>query len=122
MKRKYVGNLSDILCSFDTFEKEEEKTLELQKSCITIENIQDLKKFWDLKPYIDNQKLDDINFLDFFVHKEFDCRDKKCSDCGYCRKIANKATIINKENAENVVKNLDFIKEKIIDIMKVDGE
>ena len=55
---------------------------------------------------------------EYFINNKLDCRNRKCSECGYCEKIANEAVNINKQNADNVVYNLDFIKEKMIDIVK----
>lgn len=118
IRKSYKGNLSDILCSFDTFEKEAVKTPKITTEDIKKNSIQQLRKFWDLKPYIDNDKLTELRFLEFFVNNELDCRNKKCSDCMYCKQIANQVIKIDKENAENVVNNLDLIKEKIIDIVK----
>lgn len=118
VNREYKGNLSDILCSFDTFEKEVPKTPKIKDSDVTDSNIQNLRNFWDLKPYIDNNYLQNINFLEYFINNKLDCRNRKCSECGYCEKIANEAVNINKQNADNVVYNLDFIKEKMIDIVK----
>lgn len=117
-KRTYKENLSDILCSFDTFQKEIETTPRITEKDINIDNIQRLRQYWDLKPYIDNNKLEAENFLQFFINNKIDCRNKKCSKCGYCEQIAKKVITVSKENAENVVYNLDFIKEKIIDIIK----
>jgi len=54
--RSYTGNLSDILCSFDTYQKEVINTPKINIDDINVDNIQDLKKYWDLKPYIDNKK------------------------------------------------------------------
>lgn len=116
--RSYKGNLSDILCSFDTFEKESQLTEKITDGDIRSENVQELRKFWDLKPYIDNEKLSEIKFLEFFIKNKLDCRNKKCSTCGYCQKVAEKVVNVNKQNADNVVYNLDFIKEKLIDIVK----
>lgn len=116
--RSYKGNLSDILCSFDTFEKDQVKTKRISDDDINEENVQNLREFWDLKPYIDNNKLEEINFLNFFIENKTDCRNRKCSDCGYCQKVANEVVRIDKENADNVVYNLNFIKEKLIDIVK----
>lgn len=79
--KKYDGNLSDILCSFDTFEKKVEKTPIISNSTITNDNIQNLRKYWDLKPYINNKVLNEINFLEFFKNNKMDCRNKKCSNC-----------------------------------------
>lgn len=118
INRKYDGNLSDILCSFDTFEKKIEKTPIILDNVITSDNIQNLKQYWDLKPYIDNRVLNEMNFLEFFISNKMDCRDQKCSNCGYCEKVANQAIKIDKENMNNVVSNLNFIKEKLIDIVK----
>ena len=118
VNRSYKGNLSDILCSFDTFEKETVYTPRISDSDITNDNIQNLRKFWDLKPFIDNQELEKEKFLEFFINNKIDCRDRVCSECKYCEKIANKVIKISKENADNVVYNLDFIKEKLIDIIK----
>lgn len=117
-KRSYKGNLSDILCSFDTFEKQLERTLRISDEDIKKESIQDLKKFWDLKPYIDNGKLNKMNFIEFFVQNKLDCRNRKCSECGYCQNVAKEVIKVDKENAQNVIYNLNFIKEKLIDIVK----
>ena len=45
-----------------------------------------------------------------FINNKIDCRDRVCSECKYCEQIANKVIKISKENADNVVYNLDFIK------------
>lgn len=118
MNKSYPGNLSDILCSFDTFEKEVEKTPKITEEDINDENIQNLRKYWDLKPYIDNIALQKTNFLEHFVKNKIDCRNINCDKCGYCEEIAKKVVTVSKENADNVVYNLDFIKEKMIDIVK----
>ena len=118
VNRTYKGNLSDIICSFDTFKKDSIKTPRIKDEDITANNIQNLRKFWDLKPYIDNEKLTELNFLEFFIKNKLDCRNKICKNCNYCKQIADQAIIVDKENAENVVYNLDFIKEKLIDIVK----
>lgn len=118
VNRTYKGNLSDIICSFDTFKKDSIKTPRIKDEDITANNIQNLRKFWDLKPYIDNEKLTELNFLEFFIKNKLDCRNKVCKNCNYCKQIADQAIIVDKENAENVVYNLDFIKEKLIDIVK----
>lgn len=118
INRSYAGNLSDILCSFDTFEKDIEKTPKISSKDIDSKNVQNLRKYWDLKPYIDNKILQKEEFLEFFVKNNMDCRNKKCSNCGYCKEIAEKAVNVSKGNSENVVYNLDFIKEKMIDIVK----
>jgi collagenase-like PrtC family protease len=116
--RSYNNNLSDILCSFDTFEKEVVHTPIIQQDSINLENIQHLKEFWDLKPYIDNKKLTDINFLNFFIENKIDCRNLKCSKCGYCENLAKEVVRIDKSNADNVVNNLDVVKNKMIDLIK----
>lgn len=118
INQSYNGNLSDILCSFDTFEKHNIKTPKISEKDINNGNLQNLRKFWDLKPYIDNQKLTNLNFLDFFVKNKLDCRNKKCTNCGYCKQIAENVIEIDQDNANNVIYNLDFIKEKLIDIVK----
>ncbi len=118
INHRYDGNLSDILCSFDTFEKETEKTPRISKNEITQETVQNLKKYWDLKPFIDNKKLTELKFLEHFVKNNIDCRNIDCSKCGYCKDIAKKVVKIDKENTENVVYNLDVIKDKVIDIVQ----
>ena len=117
-KKTYKNNLSDILCSFDTFEKNTEETPKITNNDIDANNIQNLRKFWDLKPYIDNTALSELNFLEFFYNNIIDCRYRKCINCGYCNDIANKVIKISEKNSNNVVYNLDFIKEKMIDIIK----
>ena len=117
IKRCYNGNLSDILCSFDTFENKMVETPRIVDKDITSKNVQNLRKYWDLKPYIDNKKLSETNFLEFFIRNKIDCRNVKCSNCEYCKKIADKCVNVHEQNANNVVYNLDFIKEKIIDIV-----
>ena len=119
---KYDGNLSDILCSFDTFEKEETKTPVIKKDDICEEKIQNLRNYWDLKPYIDNKKLNELNFIDFFRKSKTDCRNIKCSDCRYCEKIARQVVHVNTENANNVVNNLDIIKDTMADLLKQNRE
>ena len=119
---KYDGNLSDILCSFDTFEKEETKTPVIKKDDICEEKIQSLRNYWDLKPYIDNKKLNELNFIDFFRKSKTDCRNIKCSDCKYCEKIAKQTVHVNTENANNVVNNLDIIKDTMADLLKQNRE
>ncbi len=117
--RSYEGNLCDILCSFDTFEKEFIKTPKIsERDILNNSDIQNLKKFWDLKPYINNKKLTDLDFLSFFVKEPKDCRNKKCSNCRYCYEIADKSVEINQENSNNVIDNLNFIQEKLIEIVK----
>ena len=118
VNKSYEGNLSDVLCSFDTFEKKVQTTPRISEEDITGDNMQNLRKYWDLKPYIDNQKLEKENFLQYFIKNKIDCRNRKCSECKYCEQIAQKVIHVSKENAENVVYNLDFIKEKMIDIVK----
>ena len=118
VNRQYKGNLSDILCSFDTFEKESVKTPQITQNDMKVNTIQNLRHYWDLKPYIDNEKLTKLNFLDFFVKNKIDCRNKKCSDCMYCKNIADVTVQVDNDNANNVIYNLDSIKEKIIDTVK----
>ena len=118
INESYSGNLSDILCSFDTFEKDVEKTPKITERDRKSDNIQNLRKYWDLKPYIDNTILEKEHFLEHFVKNRVDCRNIKCDNCRYCEEIAKKAVTVSKENADNVAYNLDFIKEKIIDIVK----
>lgn len=117
-ERKYDGNLSDILCSFDTFEKEEVNTPVIKKEEICEDKIQSLRNYWDLKPYIDNKKLSKLNFIEFFRKNKTDCRNIKCSNCNYCENIAKQVVHVNKENASNVVNNLDVIKDSMTDLLK----
>ena len=118
INKEYRGNLSDILCSFDTFEKETIKTPQIEEEQITSTTVQNLGKYWDLKPYIDNEKLSEFNFLDYFVKNKINCMNKKCSECMYCKNIADKVIQIDEENTINVINNLDIIKQKMIDIVK----
>ena len=117
-KRSYDGNLSDILCSFDTFEKEVPETPLLGEKDLKVDDIQQLREFWDLKPFIDNNKLKELNFLEYFVKNKIDCRNRDCNTCGYCKKIADEVVKVKGNNADNVAKNLDFIKNELINIIK----
>lgn len=118
--RSYTGNLSDILCSFDTYQKEVINTPKINIDDINVDNIQDLKKYWDLKPYIDNKKLTELNFLEFFTKNKNDCRKIKCSDCKYCEEVASHVLKIDKSNMSNVVFNLKAVKAKMVEILKND--
>lgn len=120
--KKYAGNLSDILCSFDTFNKEEKHTRKIKREDITLDNIQNLKDYWDLKPFVDNDKLTELNFLDYFVNKKFDCNNVKCENCRYCEKIADEVVNINEENAANVDYNLSLLKDTLVDLLRNNGK
>lgn len=117
-KRSYDGNLSDIICSFDTFEKEIPETPLLGEKDLKVDDIQQLREFWDLKPIIDNNKLKELNFLEYFVKNKIDCRNRDCNKCGYCKKVADEVVKVKGNNADNVAKNLDFIKNELINIIK----
>lgn len=64
----------------------------------------------DAAVYIDNTKLD--GFIDHFFDSS--CRYKSCSECGYCREIADKAVRIDPEDRKRVMQAREGLMNDVI--------
>lgn len=106
--QQYQGNLADILTLFSQYDYPKKAAEEVSEETLKSENWMneefDKGHFLGF-PYIDNQKLSEIKFLEFF--KKNDCKNTICDKiCTYCQKSAEKVVTVNKDRAKTVTQNL----------------
>ncbi|MBT5954749.1 hypothetical protein HOG98_08515 [bacterium] len=108
--RAYEGNLADILTMYSQFDYQKKDAKPLTSDSLKNPEWMN-EEFKDGNflgfPYIDNQKLSEIEFLEFF--KKHDCKNSTCDKvCKYCEKSAKEVVSFDNDRKKIVADNLDL--------------